>query len=216
MALVHNQIDSFYNGVSKQSVNLRLPTQCEEMINVIPSVDRGTRRRNPTEFMFTPTNINEKQFSHSYDKGLSGSTAERYNITIDKTNGIKVLDVDAQEYRTVTYEGVAAAGAEIFIKAPKPKRIEVSIDVRIKTGVPFSTIVEEVRNSIAALINSNDIGKPIPISNIISNVDGIIGVEAVAITSPQYDAQNDVIRINSGEKALVLDYISDIIVSKID
>lgn len=115
-----------------------------------------------------------------------------------------------------TYPGVAAAGAEIFIKAPLIRRVEVSINVRIKTGVPFSTIVTEVRNSIAALISSNPIGQPIAISNIISNVDAIVGVQAVAISSPQYDPQNDVIRINAGEKALVLDVISDILVSKID
>ena len=115
-----------------------------------------------------------------------------------------------------TYPGVAAAGAEIFIKAPLVRRIEVSIDVRVKTGVPFSTIVIEVRNSIAALIGSNPVGQPIPISNIVSNVDAIVGVQAVAISSPQYDAQNDVIRINAGEKALVLDTVADILVSKID
>ena len=114
-----------------------------------------------------------------------------------------------------TYPGVSAAGAEIFIKAPLVKRIEVSIDVRVKTGIPFTTIVEEVRSSIAALINSNPVGQPIAISNIISNVDAIVGIQAVAISSPQYDAQNDVIRINSGEKALVLDIIADILVSKI-
>ena len=115
-----------------------------------------------------------------------------------------------------TYPGVAAAGAEIFIKAPLVKRIEVSISVRVKTGIPFTTIVEEVRNSVAALINSNPVGQSIPISNIISTVGSIIGVQAVAIGSPQYDTQNDVIRVNAGEKSLVLDIISDITVAKIE
>ena len=117
---------------------------------------------------------------------------------------------------STTYPGVSAAGAEIFIKAPLVRRIEVSIDIRIKTGVPFSTIVEEVRNSVAALINSNPVGQPIPISDIVSTVNVITGIQAVAISSPQYDSQNDIIRVNSGEKALVLDIVSDILVSKID
>jgi uncharacterized phage protein gp47/JayE len=115
-----------------------------------------------------------------------------------------------------TYPGVAAAGAEIFIKAPLVKRIEVSISVRVKTGIPFTTIVEEVRNSVAALINSNPVGQSIPISNVISTVGAIIGVQAVAIGSPQYDTQNDVIRVNAGEKSLILDIISDITVAKIE
>lgn len=117
---------------------------------------------------------------------------------------------------STTYPGVSASGAEIFIKSPLYKRIEVSISVRIKTGIPFSTIVEEVRNSVAALIKSNDIGRSIPISDIITTVGAIGGIQAVSISSPAYDVANDVIRINSGEKALVLDVISDILVSKID
>ena len=88
--------------------------------------------------------------------------------------------------------------------------------MRVKTGIPFTTIVEEVRNSVAALINSNPVGQSIPISNIISTVGSIIGVQAVAIGSPQYDTQNDVIRVNAGEKSLVLDIISDITVAKIE
>jgi hypothetical protein len=115
-----------------------------------------------------------------------------------------------------TYPGVAAAGAEIFIKPPLVRRIEVSINVRIKTGVPFTAITEEVRSSVAALINANPVGQAIPISNIVSTVGSIVGIQAVAISSPQYDAQNDVIKISAGEKALILDIISDIIVSKIE
>lgn len=117
---------------------------------------------------------------------------------------------------STTYPGVAAAGAEIFIKAPLVKRIEVAIDVRIKTGIPFTTIVEEVRNSVTSLINSNPVGKSIAISDIITTVGSITGIQAVAISSPQYDAQNDVIRVNAGEKSLILDIISDISVSKIE
>ena len=113
-----------------------------------------------------------------------------------------------------TYPGVAAAGAEIFIKAPLVKRIEVSISVRVKTGIPFTTIVEEVRNSVAALINSNPVGQSISISNIVSTVGAIVGVQAVAISSPQYSPANDVIRVNAGEKSLILDIISDITVAK--
>jgi uncharacterized phage protein gp47/JayE len=115
-----------------------------------------------------------------------------------------------------TYPGVGAAGAEIFIKAPLVRRVEVSIAVRVRTGVPFVTVAEEVRNSVAALINSNPVGQPIAISNIISTVDAILGVRAVSISSPLYDTQNDIIRINANEKALVLDAIADVLVSKVD
>lgn len=116
----------------------------------------------------------------------------------------------------VTYAGVAAAGANIFHRPPLKRRIVISINVRVQTGVPFVRIVEKVRNNIAALINSADIGVSIAISDIISTVNSIPGVRAVSITSPQYNPQNDVIVINQSEKALVLDLINDITVSKVE
>jgi uncharacterized phage protein gp47/JayE len=184
-----------------------------------------------------PANLNNKNIvfdtSAQYQKisQLSGSSIQA--ISKFKFPEQIVRGVDSYKYNTgliaeanrivygdprdnTTYPGVSAAGSEIFIKAPLVRRVEVSIDVRVKTGVPFSVIVEEVRSSVAALINSNPVGQAIAISNIVSTVDSIIGVQAVAISSPQYSAENDVIRVNSGEKALVLDIVSDIIVSKID
>lgn len=149
-------------------------------------------------------------FPSSVRKGVD---AYKYNIgLIAEAN--RIVYGDPRD--NTTYPGVAAAGAEIFIKAPLVKRIEVSISVRVKTGIPFTTIVDEVRNSVAALINSNPVGQSIAISKIISTVGAIIGVQAVAISSPQYDVLHDVIRVNAGEKSLVLDIISDITVSKIE
>jgi uncharacterized phage protein gp47/JayE len=148
----------------------------------------------------------------AFDTGISkGVDSYKYNIgLIAEAN--RIVYGDPRD--NTTYPGVAAAGAEIFIKSPLVKRIEVSISVRVKTGIPFTTIVEEVRNSVAALINSNPVGQYIPISNIVSTVGAIVGVQAVAISSPQYSPENDVIRVNAGEKSLILDIISDITVAK--
>jgi len=185
----------------------------------------------------TPANLSNKnlvfdspnQFEKITEIGnvsLAGMSKLAFDTVINK-------GIDAYKYNTgliaevnrivygdprdnTTYPGVAAAGAEIFIKPPLVRRIEVSINVRIKTGVPFTAITEEVRSSVAALINANPVGQAIPISNIVSTVGSIVGIQAVAISSPQYDAQNDVIKISAGEKALILDIISDIIVSKIE
>lgn len=148
-----------------------------------------------------PQTISRGVDSYSYNTGL-----------IAEAN--RIIYGDPRD--NTTYPGVAAAGAEIFIKAPLVKRIEVSINIRIKTGIPFTTIVEEVRNTVASLINSNPVGNSIAISDIISTVGAIVGIQAVAISSPQYDAQNDVIRVNAGEKSLILDIVSDISVSKIE
>lgn len=116
----------------------------------------------------------------------------------------------------VTYPGVAAAGAEIFIEPPLVRRIEIGVGVRVNTGIPFSKIVEQARNNIAALVNSNEIGVSIAISDIVSVVNSIPGVKAVSVTSPQYDINNDVITVNPSEKALILDIVNDVTVSKVE
>ena len=114
----------------------------------------------------------------------------------------------------LTYPGVAAAGAEIFIKPPLDRRISMSIDVMVNTGVSFINMVQRVQTSVASLVNSNPIGSPIAISAIISAVNQIPGVRAVAISSPQYDATHSTIFIGPSEKARILN-LTDISVSQI-
>jgi uncharacterized phage protein gp47/JayE len=116
---------------------------------------------------------------------------------------------------SVTYPGVSAAGAEIFIQAPLFRRVQISINVRVNTGIPFTRVTEQVRNNIFSLINSSPIGQSIAISDIIATVNSIPGVSAVSISSPQYSPTSDVIIVNQSEKALILDIIEDIIVSKV-
>jgi hypothetical protein len=115
----------------------------------------------------------------------------------------------------VTYPGVAAAGAEIFIRPPLVRKVVISINVRVQTGVPFTQVREKVRNNIAALVNASPIGQSIAISDIISTVNSIPGVTAVSITSPTYDTTHDVLVINPAEKPFILDIVNDITVSKI-
>jgi len=115
----------------------------------------------------------------------------------------------------VTYAGVGAAGAEIFIREPLFRRVQVAIDVRIETGIPFAQITEQVRTNIAALIEGNNIGQPIAISDIVEAVNTIPGVRAVAISSPLYNASNDTIYIAPSEKAKIIDPTVDISVRQI-
>lgn len=116
---------------------------------------------------------------------------------------------------TTTYPGVAAAGAEIFIRPPLIRRVAVGVAVRLETGIPFAQIVEQVRTNVSALINGNPIGVPIAISDIVSAVNSIPGVRAMAITSPLYNASNDTINIGPSEKAKVIDPVNDISTTQI-
>jgi len=150
----------------------------------------------------------------AFDDGVSkGLDSYRHHIgMIAEAN--RIVYGDPRD--STTYPGTGAAGAEIFIRGPLRRRIQVSIDVRLNTGVPFAQIVEQIRNAVDALINGNPIGQPIAISRIVSVVDAIPGVRAVAITSPQYDSTHDVIRLQPSEKASVIDPTADISVSKIN
>jgi len=112
MALVHNNNLSTFAGVSKQALELRLPSYCEEMVNCYPSILYGVQRRNPTMSLSTDIIVENDQFLHSYDRGLSGESSEAYLITIDKLNGLRVFDINVGIYRTVTYIGNSASYLE--------------------------------------------------------------------------------------------------------
>jgi len=158
----------------------------------------------------TFSSVGKLNFPTQVKRGLD---SYRYNTGLIAESN-RIVYGDPRD--NVTYPGVAAAGAEIFIEPPLVRRIEVGVGVRVNTGIPFSKIVEQARNNIAALINSNDVGVSIAISDIVAVVNSIPGVKAVSVTSPQYDINNDVIVVNPSEKALILDIVNDITISKVE
>jgi uncharacterized phage protein gp47/JayE len=115
----------------------------------------------------------------------------------------------------ITYPGVGAAGADIFVREPLDKRIQISVDIRLLTGAPFNSVSQQVRSSVSSLINANDVGASIDISSIISIVRSVPGVLSVAIDSPQYDPTHDLIFIAPSEKARIIDPTLDISVNQI-
>jgi len=149
-------------------------------------------------------------FSTTVKRGLD---SYRYHTGLIAESN-KIVYGDPRD--SITYPGVGAAGAEIFIEPPLVRKIEVGVGVRVNTGIPFSKIVEQARNNIAALINSSPIGQSIAISDIVSVVNSIPGVKAVSITSPTFTITNDVIVVNPSEKPFILDIVNDITISKVD
>ena len=191
--------------------------QIRMLLNDPASPDRGT-------IVFSTS----EQFNKINDVGqvqISALAKLSFNTTIRK-------GLDSYRYHTgmigeanrivygdprdpVTYAGVGAAGAEIFIREPLFRRVQVAIDVRIETGIPFAQITEQIRTNLTALIDGNEIGQSIAISDIVESVNTIPGVHAVAISSPLYNASNDTIRIAPSEKARIIDPTADISVRQI-
>jgi hypothetical protein len=180
----------------------------------------------PTENTIVLT-TNAQYESINQSGGVSFTSLSKMNYSTALKNGL-----DSYSYNTgliaeanriiygdprdsITYPGVGAAGADIFVKAPLALRIQVSIDVRVNTGVPFPQLVSQIQSSVGSLIQSNPIGQSIAISSIVAAVNSITGVQSVAISSPQYSPTNDLIFLSPSEKAFILDPNVDITVNQI-
>ncbi len=155
------------------------------------------------------TSLNKMDFSTVLRSGLD---SYRYNTGLIREAN-RIIYGDPRD--PATYPGVGAAGAEIFVREPLTLRVQVSVDVRLNTGVPFSQTATQVRSSVGSLINSNPVGNSIAISDIVAAVSSIPGVKSVSIASPLYDVANDLIVVAPSEKTRVIDPTIDISVSQI-
>jgi hypothetical protein len=205
---IYVQEGSLYTGYKKIEYTVVDPSNSDNLLIVTDSISQFEKINSIGSI--TVEGVGKLSFPTLIKKGLD---SYRYHTgLIAQAN--KIVYGDPRD--SVTFPGVAAAGAEIYIKPPLFKRIKVSINVRVRTGIPFSRVAEQVRNNVAALINSTKIGEAIAISDIVAAVNIIPGVFAVSISSPAYDANNDIITVNAIEKPRVIDIINDISVSKIE
>ncbi len=144
------------------------------------------------------TNIVTGLDGYSYNTGL-----------LSEVN--KVLYGD--ETNTAVYPGVAAAGATINTSGPLIKRIQMSLEVRFRTGVTIQDVSNRIKSAIASVINSTPVSTPIALSVIVAAANAIDGVQAVTILSPIYNSGNDMIAVQPNEKPRVLNIESDILIS---
>jgi hypothetical protein len=152
----------------------------------------------------TVTGLGRLQFDTTPLLGTNG-----YNVTTGLIGEVaKVLYGDLNA--PTVYPGVVAAGASVNISGPNIKRIQVSLQVRLRTGVSQTAVLDRVRNSVATAINSIPLGKAVDISRIVSAARNVPGVSAVAVLSPTYSSSSDVIPVQANEKPFVFDAVSDI------
>lgn len=103
MSLISTAIPNLINGVSQQPPSLRLPTQCEEMVNCYPSIVEGLIKRQPTEHIaeLISGSTPGKMTVHMYNR----DEAERYVVLV-RDQSIKVFDLDGVEKTVATPDGV--------------------------------------------------------------------------------------------------------------
>jgi uncharacterized phage protein gp47/JayE len=155
-------------------------------------------------------------------------------VTLNKLNYNTIIKLGLDSYRyntgliaeanrliygdprdSITYPGIGAAGANIFVREPLSLRVQVALEIRLKTGVPFAQTSAQVRNAVSSLIKSNPLGVSISISSIVSVVQAIPGIISVAVSFPAYSPTLDLIPLTTGQKAFIVDPTTDISVSQI-
>jgi len=155
------------------------------------------------------TSLDKLNFPTTVSQGLDGY---KYNTgLIQEAN--RILYGDPTD--PLTFPGVVAAGTDVFVREPLALVVNLALEVRLQTGAPFSSISQQVRNNVAALISSNPVGQSIAISNIIAVCTTIPGVISVAISSPLYNENNDLIVVQPSEQTFILDPSQNISVSLI-
>lgn len=102
MGLISTSIPNLINGVSQQPASLRMPTQCEAMVNCYPSVVEGLIKRPPIEHVAQLiSGAAGAAHVHFYQRDAD----ERYAVVL-RDNSIKVFDLDGNEKTVTTPDGV--------------------------------------------------------------------------------------------------------------
>ena len=111
------------------------------------------------------------------------------------------------------YPGIAGAGTRIVVRGPAVRRIQVALALRIRLGASPAEVLSRVRSAVASFINDSKVGQSVPLSGIVAAAASVNGIQAVSVVSPVYSSSSDLIAVQSGEKALVLDPLIDISLS---
>ena len=110
MSLFNHNINNLSGGVSQQTEENRFDNQVESMVNFIPTVAQGLRRRNPLNLVSTlTTSFSDNMAIHSYDRGNGD---EKYGMIMDD-NGLRVYNTEGTEKTVVD---ISSAGEEILTK----------------------------------------------------------------------------------------------------
>ena len=108
----------------------------------------------------------------------------------------------------VTFPGVRAAGVAIESREPQIQRITMNIKVTTNQGVALSSISDAIKSSVIGFINSLGLGQSVILSEIVSIIQNVSGVNSVVLVNPVLQQQlitvsdNAIARSSSGEITL--------------
>ena len=101
MPTVNHNLNNLSGGVSRQPDEARFDNQVEDMVNFVPTISNGLKRRNKLDLLATDTVIYTNNMPiHSYDRG---DGLEKYEMII-VDNELRVYDSNGLN-KTVTSSG---------------------------------------------------------------------------------------------------------------
>ncbi len=111
--LVTRNVPKVTGGVSQRSPVLRDPSQCNELINVIPDSTFGMQRRPASAFNTIIADFNEEHYLYTF----SFSSTEKYALFV-KDGGLTVVDLINKVEMSVNVE----TGAEDYLATVNPSK----------------------------------------------------------------------------------------------
>jgi uncharacterized phage protein gp47/JayE len=180
----------------------------------------------------TDSSLAEVKFESWYGGSKVGEASGTILTALDKLNFPESLSIGADGYRHTTgliaeankvgygderdsasYPGVIAAGAKVNIEGPLIRRVQVSLSLRIRTGISARDIKNQVKSAVASAVNGTGVGIPVAISDLVTAAQSVNGVISVSVISPSFGVGSDLISIQPFEKPYVLDIDNDIVVT---
>lgn len=125
----------------------------------------------------------------------------RLNFSSDPVPGISAYQYWTGLKRTVQrtvdgyapdetdFPGVRAAGVQIEVREPQIQQVSMTIQVTTNQGVVLSAISDTIISSVVGYINSLGLGQSVFLSQIVSIIQGVSGVQSVVLTSPVLETE---------------------------
>lgn len=100
--LITEKKGSLSGGVNQQAPEHRISSQVEEMINCVPTLDRGLVKRNPTKNLpikylnNSPAQLSfdNNMWSYEFDKGASDVASAQFSVSITEADGLQILNTN--------------------------------------------------------------------------------------------------------------------------
>jgi hypothetical protein len=105
--------------------------------------------------------------------------------------------VDGYAPDATDFPGVRAAGVAIEVREPQIQQVSMTIQVTTNQGVSLSAISDTIISSVVGYINSLGLGQSVFLSQIVSIIQAVSGVQSVVLVTPTLDTELITIKDNA-------------------